>query len=41
MIDPVLNRTIEHTYTVSVLAGEVLNDGSSTGDIAKGAALTG
>ena len=41
MIDPVLNRTIEHTYTVSVLAGEVLNDGSATGDIAKGEALTG
>jgi hypothetical protein len=41
MTDPVLNRVIEHTYTVDVLAREVLNDGSASGDVAKGEALTG
>ena len=39
--DPVLNRVIEHTYTVDVLSREVLNDGSASGDVAKGEALTG
>jgi hypothetical protein len=34
--DPVLDRTIEHTYTVQVLAPEVLNDGSASGTIASG-----
>lgn len=37
--DPVLDRTIEHTYSVVVLAEEVLNDGSRSGDIASGAAV--
>ena len=41
MTDPVLNRVIEHTYTVDVLAREVLNDGSASGDVAKGEARTG
>jgi hypothetical protein len=41
MTDPVLNRVIEHTYTVDVLSREVLNDGSASGDVAKGEALTG
>lgn len=41
MTDPTLNRSIEHTYTVDVLGSEVLNDGSASGDVAKGAALTG
>jgi hypothetical protein len=41
MTDPILNRSIEHTYTVDVLGSEVLNDGSASGDVAKGAALTG
>jgi hypothetical protein len=31
LVDPVLNRSIEHTYRVEVLAVEVLNDGSDTG----------
>lgn len=39
MTDPVLDRRIEHTYRVTVLADEVLNDGSATGDVARGAAL--
>jgi hypothetical protein len=34
LIDPVLDRTIEHTYRVEVLAGEVLNDGSVNGIVA-------
>jgi hypothetical protein len=38
--DPVLGRTIEHTYRVQVLADEVLNDGSASGDIAKGETVT-
>jgi len=41
MTDPVLGRTLEHTYRVEVLATEVLNDGSASGDVARGAALTG
>ncbi len=36
MTDPVLGRALEHTYTVEVLASEVLNDGSHSGDVAKG-----
>jgi hypothetical protein len=36
MSDPVLGREIVHTYTVEVLAAEVLNDGSASGDVAKG-----
>ena len=34
LVDPVLNRTIEHTYRVDVLAAEVLNDGSDSGIVA-------
>jgi len=41
MTDPVLGRSLEHTYQVELLAVEVLNDGSATGDVARGAALTG
>jgi hypothetical protein len=41
MIDPVLDRTIEHTYTVTVLAPEVLNDGSASGDVAQANAIVG
>lgn len=41
MTDPVLGRSLEHTYRVELLAVEVLNDGSATGDVARGAALTG
>ena len=41
MTDPVLGRTLQHTYRVELLATEVLNDGSATGDVARGAALTG
>jgi hypothetical protein len=36
MTDPVLGREITHTYRVEVLATEVLNDGSASGDVAKG-----
>jgi Protein of unknown function (DUF2848) len=36
MTDPVLGREITHTYEVEVLATEVLNDGSASGDVAKG-----
>lgn len=41
MTDPVLGRTLEHDYRVEVLATEVLNDGSASGDVARGVALTG
>lgn len=41
MIDPVLGRTLEHTYGVVVLAPEVLNDGSTGGDVASAADLVG
>jgi hypothetical protein len=41
MTDPVLGRSLSHTYRVELLSVEVLNDGSATGDVAKGAALTG
>lgn len=41
MIDPVLDRRIDHTYTVTVLAPEVLNDGSATGEVASAASLVG
>jgi 4-hydroxyphenylacetate 3-monooxygenase len=41
MHDPVLGRTITHDYHVTVLAGEVLNDGSATGAVAAGPALAG
>jgi hypothetical protein len=34
MVDPVLDRTIEHSYRVEVLASEVLNDGSVAGIVA-------
>lgn len=36
MSDPVLGREISHTYDIEVLATEVLNDGSASGDVAKG-----
>lgn len=39
MSDPVLDRSIEHTYSVVVLASEVLNDGSATGDVAAAKSL--
>jgi len=38
LIDPVLDRIIEHTYRVEVLAREVLNDGSVDGGIVAGTA---
>jgi hypothetical protein len=41
MIDPVLDRRIDHTYTVTVLAPEVLNDGSASGEVATAATLVG
>jgi len=41
LIDPVLDRVIEHTYRVDVLATEVLNDGSVDGGIVAGAAVAG
>lgn len=36
MTDPVLDRELEYTYDIEVLASEVLNDGSASGDVAKG-----
>jgi hypothetical protein len=36
LTDPVLGREITHTYDVEVLATEVLNDGSASGDVARG-----
>jgi hypothetical protein len=36
MTDPVLNRELSFTYDIEVLANEVLNDGSASGDVAKG-----
>ena len=41
MIDPVFDRRIDHTYDVTVLAGEVLNDGSASGEVASAASLVG
>jgi hypothetical protein len=41
MIDPVLDRRIDHTYGVTVLAGEVTNDGSASGEVASAASLVG
>jgi hypothetical protein len=41
MIDPVLDRRLEHTYTVTVLASDVLNDGSASGEVASAASLVG
>jgi hypothetical protein len=41
MTDPVLDRTIEHSYRVEVLAPEVLNDGSATRQVASAASLVG
>jgi len=41
MIDPVLDRRLKHTYTVTVLASDVLNDGSASGEVASAASLVG
>lgn len=41
MSDPVLGREIVHSYTVTVLSEEILEDGSATGDVAKATSLVG
>jgi hypothetical protein len=41
IVDPILGRRIDHTYAVTVLAAEVLNDGSASGEVASAASLVG
>jgi hypothetical protein len=40
LTDPVADRVIEHTYRVQVLADEIVDDGSTGGDIARGSVST-